>query len=299
MLEVRNPYSGEIIESLPTDELATIESKVHQAKMAFSHWKSTPLIRRMEIIGRFRILLQDHQEDLAQLLTQEVGKPITQSRNEISGTLKRIDYFLQHIELAIHTENISQSEKLSEMISWEPLGVLANVSAWNYPYFVGINVIVPAVLTGNTLIYKPSEYSPLTGLKIGWLLKQAGLPEGVFHVVVGASQQGRDLLKQELKGVYFTGSYTTGKAIAQATASQLCKLQLELGGKDPIYVRPDVDIKSAAESLADGVFYNTGQSCCSVERIYLHEEIYKEFLGHFLDSVRGFKWGTHRKRKPI
>jgi acyl-CoA reductase-like NAD-dependent aldehyde dehydrogenase len=160
---------------------------------------------------------------------------------------------------------------MTERIAHDPLGVVANISAWNYPYFVGGNVFVPALLTGNAVLYKPSEYATLTGLHIDRLLHAAGIPADVFITVVGAGDVGAALLEQRVDGVFFTGSVATGAKIAQAMGSRMVRLQLELGGKDPTYVADDADPKAAAESLADGAMYNTGQSCCSVERIYVHE----------------------------
>jgi acyl-CoA reductase-like NAD-dependent aldehyde dehydrogenase len=172
-----------------------------------------------------------------------------------------------------------------------PLGVVANISAWNYPWFVGCNVILPALLTGNAVLYKPSEYATLTGLEIARLLHEAGVPQDVFNALVGEGAVGAALLEQKIDGLFFTGSHATGARIAQALSGRLVKLQLELGGKDPTYVCEDADPKVAAESLADGAMYNTGQSCCSVERIYVHEKIHDAFLAAFVQAVQGMKSG--------
>jgi acyl-CoA reductase-like NAD-dependent aldehyde dehydrogenase len=169
--------------------------------------------------------------------------------------------------------------------------VVANISAWNYPYFVGANVFVPALLAGNAVLYKPSEYATLTGLEIGNLLHASGVPQDVFAVLVGGGRVGIELLKEPVDGVFFTGSYGTGKRIAETVAGRMIKLQLELGGKDPTYVCEDVDVAAAAASLADGAMYNTGQSCCSVERIYVHERIHDAFVAAFVKEVQGFKVG--------
>jgi acyl-CoA reductase-like NAD-dependent aldehyde dehydrogenase len=141
------------------------------------------------------------------------------------------------------------------------------------------------------VLYKPSEYAALTGLHITRLLHAAGVPTDVMQAVVGAGDVGAALLEQRMDGLFFTGSHATGVRIAQALAPRLVKLQLELGGKDPTYVRADADAKAAAESLADGAMYNTGQSCCSVERIYVHERLHDAFVEHFLAAVAGFKCG--------
>ncbi len=180
---------------------------------------------------------------------------------------------------------------MRERIGHVPLGVVANISAWNYPYFVGCNVIVPALLAGNAVLYKPSEFATLSGMHITRLLHEAGVPREVMQPLVGAGEVGAALLAQRIDGLFFTGSHATGVRIAQALAPRLVKLQLELGGKDPTYVRADADAKAAAESLADGAMYNTGQSCCSVERIYVHESLHDAFVEHFAATVRGFKVG--------
>ncbi|MBA2412006.1 MAG: aldehyde dehydrogenase family protein, partial [Burkholderiaceae bacterium] len=181
---------------------------------------------------------------------------------------------------------------MRERISHEPLGVIANVSAWNYPYFVGGNVFAPALLTGNAVLYKPSELAALTGLQIGKRLHESGVPTDVFSVVIGGGTAGAELIKQPVDGVFFTGSYATGQRIAREIGPRMVKLQLELGGKDPIYVREDVDVASAAASLADGAMYNAGQSCCSVERIYVQQTIYEDFVTAFVKEVEGFKIGA-------
>jgi acyl-CoA reductase-like NAD-dependent aldehyde dehydrogenase len=180
---------------------------------------------------------------------------------------------------------------MTERISHDPLGVIANISAWNYPYFVGGNVFVPALLTGNAVLYKPSEFATLTGWHITRLLHEAGVPQDVFIPLIGTGEVGAALLEQKLDGVFFTGSYATGAKIATKVGPRMIRMQLELGGKDPTYVREDADVKVAAESLADGAMYNTGQSCCSVERIYVHERIYDSFIDAFMETVRSFKIG--------
>jgi len=181
--------------------------------------------------------------------------------------------------------------KLVETITLEPLGVVANISAWNYPYFVGSNVFVPALLTGNAVLYKPSEFATLTGLHIARLLHESGIPHDVFAPIVGAGEVGSALVGERIDGVFFTGSNATGRRIAQAVGPRMIRLQLELGGKDPTYVCEDADVANAAASLADGAMYNTGQSCCSVERIYVHERIHDAFVDAFVETVRGFRLG--------
>src|SRR5580765_3489298 len=213
----------------------------------------------MAILERFRVAVAAEVEVLAATLTAEVGKPIRQSRNEVNGLLPRIDFFIAQAEASIGAQPLHDDGSTREVLGFDPLGVIVNISAWNYPYFVGGNVFVPALLAGNAVLYKPSEF--------------AALPE------------------QRIDGVFFTGSHATGQRIAAAVGPRFIKLQLELGGKDPTYVAEDADLKAAAESLADGAMYNTGQSCCSVERIYVHERVHDAFVAAFVEAVKGFRLG--------
>jgi acyl-CoA reductase-like NAD-dependent aldehyde dehydrogenase len=291
MLSITNPANATVIAELPEDTHESVHAKYLAARSAQAGWAATPLATRMAVIGRFREALVQNVERLAAVLTSEVGKPIKQARNEVNGVLGRIDFFLAETEKTLAPREVFNDGGVVESIQHTPLGVVANISAWNYPYFVGANVFVPALLTGNAVLYKPSEYATLTGLEIGNLLHASGVPQDVFAVLVGGGRVGIELLKEPVDGVFFTGSYGTGKRIAEAVAGRMIKLQLELGGKDPTYVCEDVDVAAAAASLADGAMYNTGQSCCSVERIYVHERIHDAFVAAFVKEVQGFKVG--------
>jgi len=290
-LTIHNPATGAVVAERSADDAASVADKAQAARAAQPAWAATPLRERLAAIERFRAALVAEIDTLAATLTREVGKPITQSRNELNGLLPRIDFFLAQTERAIADEAVFDEGGMRERIGHVPLGVVANISAWNYPYFVGCNVIVPALLTGNAVLYKPSEFATLSGEHIVRLLHGAGVPRGVMQPLIGAGEVGAALLQQRIDGLFFTGSHATGVRIAQALAPRLVKLQLELGGKDPTYVRADADPKAAAESLADGAMYNTGQSCCSVERIYVHESLHDAFVEHFVATVRGLKVG--------
>lgn len=286
-LDIFNPANESLIRQIPQDSKDSIQRKFEGASNAQKKWAQVPFEKKKKAIEAFKKLLVKNKERLAQTLTSEVGKPISQARNEINGTIPRIDFFLKNTKDHLKETKISKNERLT----WEPLGVIANISAWNYPYFVGSNVFVPALLTGNAVLYKPSELSTLTGLEITKLLIDSGIPKDIFVPVIGGREVGADLLNLSLNGVFFTGSYATGLIIAQAAAKKLMKVQLELGGKDPVYICEDVDAKSAAQATADGAMYNTGQSCCSVERIYVHQKIYDKFVHEFVDFVKTFKIG--------
>ncbi len=290
-LSILNPATGETITTLPADDAASGPGSRCRAARRRRTGPRGPLAARLACLERFRAAVLRELEPLAVTMTRETGKPIRMSRNELNGLLPRIDFFLAETERAIAPEVVHEESGLRERIQHVPLGVVANISAWNYPWFVGCNVILPALATGNAVLYKPSEYATLTGLEITRLLHEAGVPAQVLACLVGAGAVGAALLAQPLDGVFFTGSHATGKRIAETVGGRLLKLQLELGGKDPTYVCEDADPVTAAQSLADGAMYNTGQSCCSVERIYVHEKIHDAFVGYFVQAVRGMRRG--------
>jgi acyl-CoA reductase-like NAD-dependent aldehyde dehydrogenase len=290
-LKILNPATGEVAGTLPADDAKGVRAKYERARASQPEWARVRLKSRLEMISRLRERIVAETERLAQVLTLEVGKPIGQSRNELKGVLPRIDFFVDNAPSVLAARKVHQEDKLEERISHEPLGVIANVSAWNYPWFVGANVFIPALIAGNTVLYKPSEFASLTGTEIARLLYASGVPQDVFIPVIGGGDAGAALVEQPVDGVFFTGSVATGKRIADAVGKRMVKLQLELGGKDPIYVCDDVDVKAAAAGLADGAFYNTGQSCCSVERIYVHDSIHDVFVEEFVATVRGLRRG--------
>ena len=291
MLQIHNPATGKLIAEVPEATPEIVAERARAARAAQGAWSAAGIDRRLQALQRFRVALAAEVEPLAATLTAEVGKPIRQSRSEINGLLGRIDYFLAQTATTLAPQQLLDEGGTREVIGFDPLGVVVNISAWNYPYFVGGNVFVPALLAGNAVLYKPSEFAALTGLHIARLLHEVGVPSDVFVPLVGAGAVGAALLAQDVDGVFFTGSHATGAKIAQTVGARFIKLQLELGGKDPTYVAEDADVKVAAESLADGAMYNTGQSCCSVERIYVHERIHDAFVAAFVDAVRSMRIG--------
>ncbi len=292
-LSVTNPATEEIIAELNEDTKETLQKKIESLKASQISWQKQVLKERVDIIKKFSDLLEKNIEQLTLVLTSEVGKPLQQSRNEINGARARIKWLSENSEKYLSDEIMSHSNGMEEKISYEPLGIVCNISAWNYPYLVGVNVFVPALLAGNAVMYKPSEHSTLTALQIEKLLKQAGVPENIFHVAIGAKETGELLLEIPFDGYFFTGSYKTGKYIYQKVAPKMIPCQCELGGKDPLYVADDVkDIKAVAAGTADGAFYNNGQSCCSVERIYVHEKTYDQYIDEFIKEVKSWKIGS-------
>jgi len=291
-MEIINPATEEIIAEIKEDTKETLASKFELLKNARPLWQNITLAERIGVLQRFSQLLEKNIDQLAATLTSEVGKPLQQSRNEVNGARTRIKWLTENAERYLSDETMITEKGLEEKISYEPLGVVCNISAWNYPYLVGVNVFVPALLAGNAVMYKPSEYSTLTGIEIEKLLKEAAVPKNVFQIAVGGKETGELLLQLPFDGYFFTGSYKTGKLIYEKVASKMVPCQCEMGGKDPLYVTDDIaDIKNVAAATADGAFYNNGQSCCAVERIYVHEKVYDQYINEFLKEVKSWKTG--------
>lgn len=299
-MSVVNPATEQILGEYQMDTASTVKTKFERAKAAQKNWKTVGLGLKKQIFTNFRQKLSTNKDQLASLLSSEMGKPISQAKGEISATLTRIDWFLTHVDqVAINNVvfetpgwSAHKPNQMQEMIQNEPLGVIANISAWNYPWFVGTNVFVPALLTGNAVLYKPSEHALLTGLAIGRLLLESGLPDDLFPVIVGGGEVGGEILKHSVNGVFFTGSVQTGQRITNSIANRWTRLQLELGGKDPAYVRSDANMEHAVGSLVEGAFYNTGQSCCSVERIYVEKSSYSRFTNAYIQNAKSLVTGS-------
>jgi acyl-CoA reductase-like NAD-dependent aldehyde dehydrogenase len=290
-LDIHNPATGQRITSLDADDAASVAAKAAAARAAQPAWAALPMAERVATIQRFRAALVDEIETLAATMTAETGKPIALSRNELNGLLPRIDFFVEEAEGAVRDEHVFDGGGMHEQIGHIPLGVVLNISAWNYPYFVGCNVIVPALLTGNAVLYKPSEYATLTGQHITRLLHE-GRRAGRRDAVPGGRRRGRRggagaahrrcLLHRQprhRREDRAGGGAPHGQAAAgagrQGPDVRACRRRRE----------------GAAESLADGAMYNTGQGCCSVERIYVHEAVHDAFVEHFVATVRGMKRG--------
>ena len=291
-MKIVNPATEEIIKEVTEDNNMSLLTKFEKLRKGQLHWEKIDLPERIKTLNRFSDLLQQHIESLSAVLTSEVGKPLQQSRNEINGARSRIKWMTDHAEKYLQPEVMTEQPNLTEKIVYEPLGVVCNISAWNYPYLVGVNVYVPALLAGNSVMYKPSEFATLTGIEIEKLLKTAGVPDEAFQLAVGAKDVGELLLELPFNGYFFTGSYKTGKYIYERVATKMVPCQCELGGKDPLYITDDIDdVKTVAAGTADGAFYNNGQSCCAVERIYVHEKVYDRYVNEFVKEVKSWKMG--------
>ena len=232
------------------------------------------------------------RDDIARNLTIQMGKPLSQSVNEVGGLLGRSEHMASIAEAALADEWLPEKPGFQRYILHEPLGVVVDIAAWNYPLLIAVNVIVPAVLAGNAVIIKHSSRTPLCGEAFAEAFRRAGAPEYLVQNVV-ASHQVTELLMQHsgVDHVSFTGSVKGGHEVMQSTAGRFIDVGLELGGKDPAYVCADADFDYAVANCVDGAFYNAGQSCCAVERVYVDKSIYERFVEAYAAGVRQYMLG--------
>lgn len=290
-MKIVNPATELTIQEVNEHSPLEIRVVFDELSTAQPRWAEKTVEERLSIILEFANLVKQEEDELASILTSETGKPIQQSLNEIRGAFGRFEHLKSNAHQWLKSEVMSEGDTREE-IEYEPLGVIGNISAWNFPYNVGYNVFLYALVAGNAVMYKPSEYATLTGLKMETLLHRAGVPTDIFRCITGGAEAGSLMLELDLDGYFFTGSYGTGKFIIEQVAGKMVPVQLELGGKDPLYVCDDVlDVKQSAVNAAEGAFYNNGQSCCAVERIYVHSEIFEDFVREFVAEVSSYKMG--------
>ncbi|KAH9846020.1 NAD-aldehyde dehydrogenase [Lenzites betulinus] len=273
-----------------------LEKAVQNAAAAQEKWARVPLSQRIAIGRGFMEEFGNMRDEIPLELTLQMGRPIAQVPGEIRGMLDRADYMLNIAESALADVSLTDTDKpgFRRFIRRAPLGVVLVVAPWNYPFLVMINSVLPALVAGNSVIIKPSPQTPLAAERFASAFHKAGVPRDVLQVIHLGPELTSAAVKHPLVDfVSFTGSVAGGRAvdIAAAEASGFKGVGLELGGKDPAYVRADANVDYTAAELVDGAMFNSGQSCCAVERIYVHEAIYEEFVSKFVEITKKYKLG--------
>lgn len=293
--ETVSPIDGKILFTREHDSKQEIEQILEQATQAQSSWKQRKLSERIVVLEKFVAAVIEKKDILAMELTEQMGRPIRYSAGEIEGFEQRATIMLDMAEEALADIIPTKQEGLTRFIRREALGVVLVLSPWNYPYLTAVNAIIPALAAGNTVILKHSEQTALVAERLLEAAEKAGLPAGIFQIIHCTHEQiGAVVEDSRIAFVAFTGSVAGGQAVQKAASSRFIGLGLELGGKDPAYVRADADVAFAVENLVDGAFFNSGQSCCGVERIYVHESLYQGFVDGFAKIVRGYVLGDPR-----
>ncbi len=278
-LQIRNPFDGEVFAELPRDNPRSIESKLEGACRAQGEWRRLSVAERASRVTSALELLRTESEDVAREISLQMGKPLAQARGEIGAMFDRAGYMAGIAEATLAAEPQPSPAGYEWRIEHEPLGVVFNLGAWNYPLLIPINVIVPALCSGNAVLLKHSAITPLCGERFARAFEALGCPGILAHVVTGHEECAQLIGDERIDHVAFTGSVEGGRAVHRAAAGRFIDVGLELGGKDPAYVAPDSDLGFSVPNVVEGACYNAGQSCCAVERAYVHESLYQDFLG--------------------
>lgn len=287
---VMNPADGTVVGHAPTASLTDVSDAVAAAAKAFPEWSSKSLKERGDYLRALADAVSAHLEELATLLSREQGKPRhSLAMQEMYGAL---EFLNGTADLDLPTQILRENADLRVEVRRVPLGVVAAITPWNMPVILSIAKLAPNLLAGNTVVLKPAPTTPLTMLRIGELANSI-LPAGVFNVVSGGDEVGRQLTKDpKVAKVTFTGSTGVGKKIMRAAADGMKRVVLELGGNDPAIVLPDADYKAIIPRLFWGAFYNSGQVCIATKRLYVHEDIYNDFLREFIQFARTIRVGN-------
>ena len=288
-----SPVDGRVYveRALATD--ARIQQVLERAAAAQTKWKRVPLAERAAILTRFIDAFLAHKQQIAEEISWQMGRPIGQSPGEVRGFEERARYMVSIAPQALAQIDAGPKDNFRRFIRREPLGVVLVLAPWNYPYLTSVNSVVPALMAGNAVVLKHSNQTPLCAERFAEAFQAAGLPPDVFQFVHCSHEQCAGMIASPLVDfVAFTGSVAGGHAVQKAASDRFIGTGLELGGKDPAYVRADADLAHAVENLVDGAMFNSGQSCCGIERIYAHANVYDAFVDGFVRLTRQYRLGN-------
>src|SRR5271166_3763840 len=278
-----NPATGEVLAELACASTSDVQSAVLRAKQAQPLWEATPVSERIAVLRRFQQLLRERRDEVASLICREAGKPVVEALvTEVLVVLDAAEFGIHNAHRFLRDERLPHGNPVMKMnrgkLVREPFGVIGIISPWNYPFSIPAVETLAALVTGNAVVLKPSEFTPLIALELQRLLHAAGLNPDLMQVLVGEGPAGAALIESLIDKVMFTGSVATGRRVAEAAAKKLLPMVLELGGKDPMLVLDDADLEIASSGAVWGAFVNAGQTCLSVERCYVHRSLYDRFL---------------------
>jgi len=271
---------------------AEVAEILENAVIAQKIWRKLSVDERIAYCEKAVDAFVENKEAIGEEITRQMGRPIRYAAGEVGGFEERARYMMSVANAKLADEAVEEKEGFKRFIRREPLGVVFTVAPWNYPYLTAVNSIIPALVAGNTVILKHSAQTPLCAERIAEAFQAAGLPEGVFQYLHASHDTVAHIIKQpEINYIAFTGSVAGGKAVEQAATGLFKGVGLELGGKDPAYVRADADIDFCVENIVDGVYFNSGQSCCGIERVYVHKDVFEPFVEGFKKLVNEYKLG--------
>jgi acyl-CoA reductase-like NAD-dependent aldehyde dehydrogenase len=292
-----NPATGEVVSRHAIASAAEVHVAVERARLAQKSWAATPIRERLAIISRFQQLLLARKDEVSRTITLDAGKPLVESLlTEVMVSLDAARFVIAHTTAFLRDEpiphaNLALKTKRGKLVR-EPLGVIGIISPWNYPFSIPTTESLAGLATGNAVVLKPSELTPDSALALQRLLHEAGVPKDVFQLVLGEGPTGAALVESPIDKLIFTGSVATGKRVAQAAASRLLPVVLELGGKDAMVVLEDADVDVASSGAVWGAFVNAGQTCLSVERCYVHRSMFDNFVRQCADKIAKLNVGN-------
>src|SRR5881409_2765645 len=284
-----NPATEEILNEYDIRTKEKINESVGRAREAFSDWK-TDIHKRADSLYAFAREFRKNRENLARTSTQEMGKAIKESRSEIDKCAWTIEYYADNGRIFTSDEVVNTDARKST-ITFEPLGVIASIMPWNFPYWQALRFAAPSLMAGNTIVLKPASATMQCGIEIDKIIQKSGAPGGVFNTIIGNSKIAEMLIDSKIDGVTFTGSIEIGAKVAQRATSRLKKCVLELGGSDPFIVLDDADVEKAASGAIKGRFLNCGQSCVASKRFIVSKKIANEFIESFVQKTEKLRVG--------
>jgi acyl-CoA reductase-like NAD-dependent aldehyde dehydrogenase len=293
MIRCISPVDGSLYAERPAVSRAEVESALARARAAQREWRRTPISDRAKFCSAAVDAMLAMKDDIVPELAWQMGRPVRYGAGELRGFEERARYMIGIAEESLAPIDPGPKKKFRRWITREPLGLVLVIAPWNYPYLTAINSVVPALMAGNAVILKHAAQTVLVGERFQRAFDRAGLPPGLFQsLVLTHSQTARIIADRGVDQVNFTGSVAGGKAMEETAAGTFIGLGLELGGKDPAYVRADADLGPTIENLVDGSFFNSGQSCCAVERIYVHKNVYWPFVEGFVETTKCYVLGN-------
>jgi acyl-CoA reductase-like NAD-dependent aldehyde dehydrogenase len=291
-LKCISPIDGSVYAQRTAATSAQIDDTLERARAAQLSWRRVPVAERAAIIERFCSEFERRGAQIATELTWQMGRPVRFAGSEVRGTLERARYMSGIAAAVLADMDPGPKQGFRRFIRREPLGVVFSVAAWNYPHLIAVNSVVPALMAGNAVVLKHSAQTPLCAEVFAECFAAAGLPAGLFQVLhLEHADTERVIRDQRVDFVAFTGSVAGGRAIQRAAAERFIGVGLELGGCDPVYVRHDADLAHAVENIVDGAYFNSGQSCCGLQRIYVHESVYDRFTRGCIELIRQYRLG--------
>jgi|TARA_R110000782_G_scaffold22515_4_gene59634 acyl-CoA reductase-like NAD-dependent aldehyde dehydrogenase len=292
-LRTISPVDGSVYVERPLAGATEINTALDVARAAQAEWRSVPVATRQEILRKAVAAFVAKKDEIAAEISWQMGRPISQGAGEVAGFKERADYMIDIAPEALADYHPGEKDGFNRFIRREALGVVAIIAPWNFPYLTAVNGVVPALMAGNAVVLKHSHQTPLCAERFAQAFEAAGLPKGLFQYLHLSHANAEKLMGDvRVDFVNFTGSVPGGHAVQKAVGDKFIATGMELGGKDPAYIRSDVNLDHAVENVIDGAFFNTGQSCCGIERIYAHESVFDAFVEKAADLVGQYRLGS-------